>query len=583
MRTRPAIESLEARDLPAASFESLPVLPFNDLAPLDHARAIFAHGQRLGRDADVVLKIGDSNSSPFPISNFLAPLGSVTYDPLANGLYQQFASLLDTWWAFRSGFDSLAHEGPTAEPGWRTDNVLAALAGEIRATNPAIALVMIGTNDAMVFGDAKAFHDHLSLIVRQLLAAGVVPVLSTLPDSHFRSGAFEPTIRVFNQVIANVAAHFAVPLWNLQRSLGRLPSQGLSSDGVHLDVSPNGGGSFWPGDLLFAQNLRNLQALRILDWFRETIAQGTTTPPTKKQWEPLPVSRSVYAVGADVRFAPVVSVYDAGTGQLTDRFQAFDLHYTGGVSIATGDVNGDGFTDVVCATRGPRGRVAVISGGDGAVLSLFRPYGGHPAAGIRIALGDLDGDGALEIVVARDSSPVRVFDGRTGTLNARFQPEPHRQHAVRVAVATIQGVGPVVVVASGRRHPVVRLLNPDGVVVSSFEPFAHGHGAVEVATADLDGDGSDEIVAVRSGGSPKASVFSGTTHALLGQLPLAPNVDPAFGVRLGTLRSTNGPDMLLVGSAPGSPVVVQGFDDLSGHARLLRPDHPARAYGIFVG
>ena len=73
----------------------------------------------------------------------------------------------------------------------------------------------------------------------------------------------------FNQVIADVAERYTVPLWNAWASLHRLPNHGLRPDGVHLNASPNGAGRFWPIDLLFAQNTRNLQSLHILDWFRE--------------------------------------------------------------------------------------------------------------------------------------------------------------------------------------------------------------------------------------------------------------------------------------------------------------------------
>jgi len=126
---RLCVEGLESRALPAVPFQTLPILPFSDLAALDHARATYSLGQQLGRQADVVLKIGDSNSSPFFTPNFLAPLGNLAYNPVTSGLYAEHLNLLDAWASFRSGPDSLAHEGPTAQPGWRTDNVLAALPG----------------------------------------------------------------------------------------------------------------------------------------------------------------------------------------------------------------------------------------------------------------------------------------------------------------------------------------------------------------------------------------------------------------------------------------------------------------------
>ena len=124
MTHRLRVEPLEARDLPAVPFRSLPILPFQNLAVLDHARAIAALGQQNGRRQDVVLKIGDSNSSPFPTPHFLAPLGSYAFDPVTSGLAATHPELLDTWREYRTAPNSLAREGPSAWPGWRTTQVL---------------------------------------------------------------------------------------------------------------------------------------------------------------------------------------------------------------------------------------------------------------------------------------------------------------------------------------------------------------------------------------------------------------------------------------------------------------------------
>jgi hypothetical protein len=574
------VERLEARDLPAASVQTLPILPFNNLEALDHARATFALGQQLGRRSDVVLKIGDSNSSPIFTPNYLAPLGSPTFNPVASGLSTLHANLLAAWWAFRSGPDSLAHEGPTAQPGWQTGNVLGTLAGEINATNPAIALVMIGTNDAMVSGDAAGYRDRLSLIVTQLLAGGVVPVLSTLPDSHYQSGKFESTLMVFNQVIATVAEQFAVPLWNVWAALDRLPNQGLSSDGVHLAASPNGPAGFWPVDLLFGQNVRNLQALQILDWFQERVAGSITVHLPKQNWQPIAASQPVYAVGRDRGSASIVEIYNGATGERLNAFLPFRPSSSSGVRVATGDINGDGFADIVCASGGI---VKVISGADGTTLKRFRPFGAS-RSGITIALGDLNDDGALEIVVARGGAgAIRVYDGKTSMLNAHFSAFPHRMGHVTVAVANVAGLGPAVIAGGGGKHSTIRSFNPQGQLISEFSPFKSAHQGIAVAAADLDGDGFDEIVVGRNSPAPHIRVFDGTSNALLADFALGPVIDPAFGIRLGTMRSATSADTLLVGSAPGSPVSVRGFDDLSGVPELLPLERSNRAYGIFVG
>ena len=78
---------------------------------------------------------------------------------------------------------------------------------------------MIGTNDAMVGGDSGVYGTQLSRIVDALLAASVLPVLSTLPDSNYQNGRYRAAIGVFNQVIADVADRKLIPLWNVWSAL----------------------------------------------------------------------------------------------------------------------------------------------------------------------------------------------------------------------------------------------------------------------------------------------------------------------------------------------------------------------------
>jgi hypothetical protein len=579
---RLVLERLEALDLPAVPFHSLPILPFENLAVIDHSRAIAALGRQLGRRPDVVLKIGDSNSSPFPTPEYLAPLGGSSFDPFSSGLAAFHSELLDTWWDFRTAPNALAREGPTAAPGWRTPHVLAALPGEIERLNPGIALVMIGTNDAMVTRDAAAFRDHLGLIVEMLLGARVVPVLSTIPDSHFRGGTYETVLMAFNQIIADTAEQFTVPLWNAWVGLHRLPNHGLRPDGVHLNASPNGAASFWPADLLFAQNIRNLQALQILDWFRESLGGAARLPAHRRDWQPLDAERPLYSVARDAGASPRVDVYDARTGALVNRFLAFSPEYTLGVHVAMDDTDSDGFTDVICSTvRG--GIIRIISGADGSLLGRLIPFGDR--SGLSVAVGDLDGDGAAEIVAAHGGRDpfVRVFAGGSRSLVGEFRPFPEGGRATNVAVADVERLGPVITIAGGKTRSTAEYFSIGGALEAQFG-LTEGLGRrATLAALDLDADGIDELVVGRNGPSATVSVFDASTHQLLSERLLGPIADRSFGIRLGVLRSEEAGDMLLVASTPGSQVAVRGYAGLSAPPVMLPLERANRAFGIFVG
>jgi autotransporter-associated beta strand protein len=124
-------------------------------------------------------------------------------------------------------------------------------------------------------------------------------------------------------------------------------------------------------------------------------------------------------VGAGPGGLPVVTVIDGVSGTTLRHFLAYADVFSGGVYVAAADLTGDGVPDIVTGA-GPGGgpHVRVFDGATGREVRGFFAYDPVFGGGVRVAAGDLDGDGKAEVITAAGPGGgphVRIFDGATGT------------------------------------------------------------------------------------------------------------------------------------------------------------------------
>jgi hypothetical protein len=106
------------------------------------------------------------------------------------------------------------------------------------------------------------------------------------------------------------------------------------------------------------------------------------------------------------------------------NYFAFDRRFRGGVSVAVGDLDGD-FVGEIIAGAGPQGgpHVKAFDARTEATRLSFFAYDPSFEGGVTVAAGDLDGDGRADIVTGTQSGGaphVKVFNGSTGAAKASF-------------------------------------------------------------------------------------------------------------------------------------------------------------------
>jgi len=112
---------------------------------------------------------------------------------------------------------------------------------------------------------------------------------------------------------------------------------------------------------------------------------------------------------------PWIHVVSRDTGELVTRFLAFEESYLGGVRITTGDLTGDGIPEIV-AVRGRNSTPDVrIFDLEGNLLKEIQVFPASFNGGVSVAVGDVDGDGRNDLVAGMSylGSQVVVFRNTT--------------------------------------------------------------------------------------------------------------------------------------------------------------------------
>lgn len=201
------------------------------------------------------------------------------------------------------------------------------------------------------------------------------------------------------------------------------------------------------------------------------------------------------------------------TGDVTRTgFFSYEQGERGGTTVARRDLDHDGSDEIIVASS----NAVTIRRANGERHTSFYPYGTNTSYGIRFALADLDGDGRDDIVTVPangGNTLVKIFrmDG------VPFAKEWHAygpsfSGGASVAVGDLDGDGVLeIVTGAGAGHkPEVRVFRADGTVVHkgwlAYTPTFRG--GVHIAVGDLDGDRRAEIITgAGRGGGPHIRIF----------------------------------------------------------------------------
>lgn len=209
--------------------------------------------------------------------------------------------------------------------------------------------------------------------------------------------------------------------------------------------------------------------------------------------------------GTGLKGAPLVRTFSAdGTAKFTPGFYAFDKNFHGGVNVACGDVNGDGANEIVAGVGvGASPLVKVFDrGGKDKQLDII-PYADRDRGGVSVAVANTDGGKESEIITAIyrfGRSRIKVYKTDAfRTIVKEFEGWPETvQGGIELSGGDVTGDGKADVLAAIGNGDTPQILSFTGkgrrLPQNFFAYEKEFSGGVRVAIGDINGDGKNEIV-----------------------------------------------------------------------------------------
>lgn len=146
---------------------------------------------------------------------------------------------------------------------------------------------------------------------------------------------------------------------------------------------------------------------------------------------------------------PKVEIYDANN-KLIRSFLAYAKNFRGGVNVAVGDVNGDGYDEIITGAGAGGGPHVRIMDQKGKLIYQWFPFSSRLRGGVNVAVGDINGDQKAEIITSTaGDAQVKIFNYRGQLLTSFYPYGKTAKNGITVSTKGIDGLVRIITETKG--------------------------------------------------------------------------------------------------------------------------------------
>jgi hypothetical protein len=314
----------------------------------------------------------------------------------------------------------------------------------------------------------------------------------------------------------------------------------------------------------------------------------TVTVPAGATYQYITVTNNVLPATA-YSAQPFIVTFPCG-GLIGATSFAAKVDFTAGTapySIAVGDLDGDGKADIAVANENSNTVSIFRNTSTVGTISFAAKVDLITGAGpLSVAIGDLNGDGKPDLVVADfTANTVSVFKNTctVGTISFLAKSDfTTASHPYSVTIGDLDADGkPEIVAANSGAASVSILKNTGTLTFAAKVDFTVGTTPYSVAIGDLDGDGKPDIAAANNGDNTVSTLRhtgTGNTIVFAATVDFPTGVNPS-SVAIGDLDADGKPD-LVTANTNASPSTISVLKNTSTSGTIsygAKTDYPTSA------